>query len=107
MFPTSAPDAERDRSRGTRPKIPIFFNARRFIREKFCYHPLRLVGGTGERCRIRREMAESGAEGTLRLLVGTHRELDAAVFAAYGWKPDLPDSYILEKLLKLNKSDPQ
>ena len=45
---------------------------------------MHLVGGTGERCRIRREMAESGAEGTLRLLVDAHRELDAAVFAAYG-----------------------
>ena len=28
--------------------------------------------------------------------------LDEAVFAAYGWKPDLSDEEILEKLLALN-----
>ena len=31
-----------------------------------------------------------------------HRKLDAAVFAAYGWPPDLGDEAILEKLLALN-----
>jgi hypothetical protein len=31
-----------------------------------------------------------------------HRRLDEAVFAAYGWKPDLRDEEILEKLLALN-----
>jgi hypothetical protein len=31
-----------------------------------------------------------------------HRKLDEAVFAAYGWPPDLPDEAILEKLLALN-----
>lgn len=31
-----------------------------------------------------------------------HRKLDAAVFAAYGWDPDLSDEEILEKLLALN-----
>jgi hypothetical protein len=31
-----------------------------------------------------------------------HKRLDAAVFAAYGWKPDLSDDEILEKLLALN-----
>jgi hypothetical protein len=31
-----------------------------------------------------------------------HRRLDEAVFAAYGWKPDLSDEEILEKLLALN-----
>jgi hypothetical protein len=31
-----------------------------------------------------------------------HKRLDEAVFAAYGWKHDLPDEEILEKLLSLN-----
>jgi type II restriction/modification system DNA methylase subunit YeeA len=31
-----------------------------------------------------------------------HRKLDEAVFAAYGWDPDLSDEEILEKLLALN-----
>ena len=31
-----------------------------------------------------------------------HRELDAAVFAAYGWKPDLTDDDLLAALLALN-----
>ena len=31
-----------------------------------------------------------------------HKRLDEAVFAAYGWKPDLNDEEILEKLIALN-----
>ena len=31
-----------------------------------------------------------------------HKRLDQAVFAAYGWKSDLSDDEILEKLLYLN-----
>jgi hypothetical protein len=31
-----------------------------------------------------------------------HKRLDEAFFAAYGWKPDLSDEEILEKLLALN-----
>ena len=31
-----------------------------------------------------------------------HRKLDEAVFAAYGWPPDLTDDQILERLLALN-----
>jgi hypothetical protein len=31
-----------------------------------------------------------------------HKRLDQAVFAAYGWQPDLSDEEILEKLLALN-----
>ena len=31
-----------------------------------------------------------------------HKRLDKAVFAAYGWKFDLSDEDILEKLLSLN-----
>jgi hypothetical protein len=31
-----------------------------------------------------------------------HKRLDEAVFAAYGWKSDLGDDEILEKLLSLN-----
>ena len=33
-----------------------------------------------------------------------HRRLDEAVFAAYGWSPDLTDGEILAKLLELNLS---
>jgi hypothetical protein len=32
-----------------------------------------------------------------------HQELDAAVFAAYGWPPELPDEEILARLLALNQ----
>jgi hypothetical protein len=32
----------------------------------------------------------------------THKRLDDAVFAAYGWQPDLTDEEIVEKLLGLN-----
>jgi len=31
-----------------------------------------------------------------------HKRLDEAVFAAYGWKSDMSDEEILEKLLSLN-----
>jgi hypothetical protein len=32
-----------------------------------------------------------------------HRRLDEAVFAAYGWKPDINDDAILAGLLALNQ----
>ena len=32
----------------------------------------------------------------------SHKKLDEAVFAVYGWKSDLSDEEILEKLLSLN-----
>jgi len=32
-----------------------------------------------------------------------HRDLDAAVAAAYGWSADLGDDAILERLFKLNQ----
>jgi hypothetical protein len=32
-----------------------------------------------------------------------HKELDAAVAAAYGWPADLPDDEILERLFELNQ----
>lgn len=35
-------------------------------------------------------------------LAMTHRDLDAAVHAAYGWEPDLPDEQVLEQLVALN-----
>jgi hypothetical protein len=34
--------------------------------------------------------------------MGCGQQLDDAVFAAYGWKSDLGDEEILEKLLALN-----
>ena len=36
-------------------------------------------------------------------LVDAHRELDAAVFAAYGWKPDMTEADLLAALLALNQ----
>jgi type II restriction/modification system DNA methylase subunit YeeA len=35
-------------------------------------------------------------------LANVHADLDRAVFAAYGWPPDVPDEEILERLLELN-----
>jgi hypothetical protein len=35
-------------------------------------------------------------------LANAHATLDTAVFAAYAWPPDLPDTAILERLLALN-----
>ena len=35
-------------------------------------------------------------------LAACHEKLDAAVAAAHGFPPDLPDDQILEKLLELN-----
>ena len=35
-------------------------------------------------------------------LANAHADLDAAVFAAYGWPSDLTDTAILERLLALN-----
>jgi hypothetical protein len=35
-------------------------------------------------------------------LADAHRRLDEAVFAAYGWQPDMTDEQILEGLLALN-----
>jgi len=35
-------------------------------------------------------------------LTDLHRALDAAVFAEYGWSPDLTDEQVLERLLALN-----
>ena len=37
-------------------------------------------------------------------LANAHRKLDEAVFAAYGWKPDLADDDLLANLLELNLS---
>jgi hypothetical protein len=36
-------------------------------------------------------------------LQNAHHEIDEAVFAAYGWKPDRQDDQILEGLLELNQ----
>ena len=33
-----------------------------------------------------------------------HRRLDEAVFAAYGWDPDMSDEQLLAKLLDLNRN---
>ncbi len=41
-------------------------------------------------------------------LENAHSRLDEAVFAAYGWPPDLSDEEVLQNLLTLNleRSDP-
>jgi hypothetical protein len=56
------------------------------------------------------QSAEHGQKRTLTKLYNqhptwldnAHRQLDAAVFAAYGWPPDLSDDEILARLLALN-----
>jgi hypothetical protein len=40
--------------------------------------------------------------GLVSILKKIHDDLDAAVFEAYGWPPDLTDEQILEKLVALN-----
>jgi hypothetical protein len=42
------------------------------------------------------------AHGLVSVLKQIHDDLDAAVFAAYGWPADLSDEQILEKLVALN-----
>ena len=37
-------------------------------------------------------------------LAHAHRDLDAAVAAAYGWQPDISDEEILSRLLALNQT---
>jgi hypothetical protein len=41
-------------------------------------------------------------QGLVSVLKQLHDDLDAAVFAAYGWPPSLSDEEILEKLVTLN-----
>ncbi len=36
-------------------------------------------------------------------LANAHTRLDQAVFAAYGWPPDIPDEEMLKNLLALNR----
>jgi hypothetical protein len=56
------------------------------------------------------EAGDGGGKRTLTNLYNAHptwldlahKRLDEAVFAAYGWKADLSDEEILEKLLALN-----
>jgi len=40
--------------------------------------------------------------GLVSILKQLHDDLDAAVFEAYGWPPDLADEQLLEKLVALN-----
>jgi hypothetical protein len=42
-------------------------------------------------------------QGLISVLKQIHDELDAAVFAAYGWSPTLTDAEILERLVALNR----
>jgi type II restriction/modification system DNA methylase subunit YeeA len=42
--------------------------------------------------------------GNLAWLDHAHRDLDAAVAAAYGWPADLTDEQILERLFELNQA---
>ncbi len=59
---------------------------------------------------VSREAERRGSKRTLTNLYNArptwldlaHKRLDEAVFAAYGWKSDLSDEEILEKLLALN-----
>lgn len=42
-------------------------------------------------------------QGLVSILLQLHKELDAAVAAAYGWPANLPEEEILERLVALNK----
>ncbi|WP_026461218.1 class I SAM-dependent DNA methyltransferase [Adhaeribacter aquaticus] len=42
-------------------------------------------------------------QGLVSILLQLHNELDAAVAAAYGWRANLPEEEILERLVALNK----
>jgi hypothetical protein len=42
--------------------------------------------------------------GLVSVLKQLHDDLDAAVFAAYGWPPNLTDAQILDRLVALNAS---
>ena len=59
-----------------------------------------------EKLRKGEAFSESDRAYNDKALVSTlkqiHDELDAAVFEAYGWQPDLSDEEILERLVKLN-----
>ena len=59
-----------------------------------------------EKLRKGETFSESDRTYNDKALVSTlkqiHDELDAAVFAAYGWQPDLGDEEILERLVALN-----
>lgn len=46
---------------------------------------------------------EINDQGLVSLLKQIHDELDAAVFEAYGWPPDLSDEETLERLVALNQ----
>jgi hypothetical protein len=48
---------------------------------------------------IKKELTEISVP---KQLMALHATLDAAVSAAYGWKAELSDEEILERLLKLN-----
>ena len=85
-------------------------------------HPSPLPGGRGDRhvrhwhgplaadCAKDPECAESLKKRTLTNLYNqrptwlaqVHQKLDEAVFAAYGWDPDISDEELLAKLLELN-----
>lgn len=57
--------------------------------------------GTSKVSRMKRTLTNLyNARPTWRDLA--HGKLDEAVFAAYGWQPDLSDEEFLEKLLTLN-----
>jgi hypothetical protein len=59
-----------------------------------------------EKIRAGQELTDSDKAFNQKALVSTlkqiHDDLDAAVFAAYGWSPDLTDDQILENLVTLN-----
>jgi hypothetical protein len=46
---------------------------------------------------------EAYDRGLVGLLAETHDALDAAVAAAYGWPPDLPEAEVLARLVALNR----
>ena len=67
--------------------------------------PLRPVAKPGHEAELKQRTLTKLYNARPAWLAHTHRELDAAVAAAYGWAdytPEMPDEDILKRLLVLN-----
>ena len=73
--------------------------------EKQAGFPLRPVAKPGHEAELKKRTLTNLYNARPAWLAHAHRELDAAVAAAYGWTdytPEMPDSEILRRLLALN-----
>ncbi|MEQ1593305.1 MAG: hypothetical protein ABL892_13090, partial [Thiobacillaceae bacterium] len=73
--------------------------------EETAHFPLRPVAKPGHEAELKKRTLTSLYNTRPVWLDNAHRELDAAVAAAYGWAdytPEMPDEAILKRLLALN-----